>query len=120
MRDEDIYTDSNGNEIPYADLIYDRYDGENDEPVYKYIDENDEEHVPLLSDMVYHVYNIGTIDHQSAGMLNGFLKSHNIGLREFLTNKKYVIVVDGDEYLEFDNMKDAGLINVDNIVEEYR
>ena len=57
----------------------------------------------------------GYVDHESAGLLDGFLKKEGIDLKEFLTKKKYVVVIDGDEYCEFKNMMRSGLINTDNI-----
>lgn len=52
-------------------------------------------------------------------ILSGFLKKENITLEEFLINKKYVVIQDGDEYCYYNDMKDAGLINLDAIDHEY-
>lgn len=52
-------------------------------------------------------------------ILTPFLNDEGISLREFLTNKKYVVIVDGDEYCIWKSIKDAGLINTDEIVKEY-
>ena len=52
-------------------------------------------------------------------VLSGFLKKENITLEEFLINKKYVAIQDGDEYCEWDNLKRSGLIDVDKIDHEY-
>lgn len=60
----------------------------------------------------------GNIDHQSADLIPRYLKKHNISFKEFLTNKKYVIIIDGDEYGVWDRFKEAGLINKDYIVDE--
>lgn len=57
----------------------------------------------------------GYIDHQSADLLYDFLNEEGITLEEFLTNKKYMIVIDGDEYAEFEKWVKSGLINVDDI-----
>lgn len=65
------------------------------------------------------IEDIGWIDHQSAGKLRNFIKKHEISLEEFLTNKKYVIVVDGDEYHYFDRMIEAGLMDMKYIKEVY-
>ena len=51
-------------------------------------------------------------------ILAPFLKENNISLKEFLTNKKYVVIVDGDEYCIWESLKNAGLINTDNIEKE--
>ena len=52
-------------------------------------------------------------------MLRGFLKKENISLEEYLTNKKYVVIQDGDEYCYWSDMKKAGLVNMDAIDHEY-
>lgn len=46
-----------------------------------------------------------SIDHQSAGLLQSFLKSHNVSLREFLCEEKYIVIIDGDEYCEWANIQ---------------
>lgn len=60
----------------------------------------------------------GYIDHQSAGLIPNYLEKHNISFKEFLTNKKYVIIIDGDEYGMWEGFKLAGLINEDFIEDE--
>lgn len=52
-------------------------------------------------------------------ILSGFLERENISLEEYLTNKKYVVICDGDEYCYYRDMKNAGLINMDAIEREY-
>lgn len=52
-------------------------------------------------------------------MLSGFLKYEGVTLEEYLINKKYVVIQDGDEYYYWDNMKKTGLINMDAIDHEY-
>lgn len=52
-------------------------------------------------------------------ILSGFLKKEGITLEEYLTNKKYVVIQDGDEYCYWDDMKKAGLVNMDAIDYEY-
>ena len=52
-------------------------------------------------------------------ILTPFLENEGISLREFLTNKKYVVIVDGDEYCIWDSMKQSGLVNMDEIEKEY-
>lgn len=65
------------------------------------------------------VPDIGEIDHQSAGLLKNFLVYKGITLKEFLWNKKYAIIIDGDEVMEWDNLYQSGLINRDFIEEIY-
>lgn len=61
-------------------------------------------------------YNTGTVDEN---ILSGFLERENISITEFLKNKKYVVIVDGDEYCVYNSLKKSGLINFDNIEKEY-
>lgn len=51
-----------------------------------------------------------SIDHQSAGLLQRFLVSEGITLKEFLLNPNYYVVIDGDEYYEFYKYLTAKLI----------
>lgn len=52
-------------------------------------------------------------------ILSPFLRAEGITLKEFLTNKKYVVIVDGDEYCIWPSMKEAGLVNTEEIEKEY-
>ena len=52
-------------------------------------------------------------------ILSSFLAKENITLKEFLSNKKYIVIVDGDEYCIYESMKRCGMINTDNIEKEY-
>ena len=61
----------------------------------------------------------GSIDHQSKGLLTGFLKSNNLSLEDYLTRKDIVVIITGDEYSTFSNMILCGLIDVNNIVTQY-
>lgn len=56
----------------------------------------------------------GTDDYQ----IEGWLKHYNISLEEFLTNKRYIVVVDGDEYQIFDNIKKSGLFDTSKIIHD--
>lgn len=57
--------------------------------------------------------------HVDENILTGFLEKENITLEEFLINKKYVVIQDGDERCEFAKIKETGLINFDAIDHEY-
>lgn len=52
-------------------------------------------------------------------ILSGFLQKENISIEDFLINKKYVVIQDGDEYCYWDDMKKSGLVNMDAINYEY-
>lgn len=53
--------------------------------------------------------------------LFGWLGEYNISLKEFLTNKKYIVIQDGDEYYIWKDLIDSGLIDkkvIENIEEQ--
>ena len=52
-------------------------------------------------------------------ILSGFLRKENINIEEFLLNKRYVVIQDGDEYCYWQDIKDTGLINMNMIDHEY-
>lgn len=62
-------------------------------------------------------YYCGFVDHQSSDLLCKLL-SKEISLEEFIFNPKYIVIIDGDEYNNFDIMKKAGLIKEENIKNE--
>lgn len=57
----------------------------------------------------YQMY-FGDIETDST-LLERFLKREKITLEEFLTNRKYIIIVDGDEYCIFETLKEELGIN---------
>lgn len=115
MQEMDIYLDEDGNPIKKINLYYDyEKDG------YTYKDKDGNIHDATLDDEnIYEYPEIGCIDHQSAGLLMNFLKKKNISLKEFLTNKRYIIVCDGDEYYTWNRYKNSGMIDKSIIVEEF-
>ena len=89
------------------------YDEEKDE-FFRIVDEKP----------VYDVYRdvfeepyYGNVDHQSAGLLQAFLKKHGISLEEFLSNPQYVVIIDGDEYCAWAKMFESGLCQKDSFIE---
>lgn len=54
--------------------------------------------------------NHGHIDHQSSEELSSFLFNNKLDIETFLKSKKYVIIVDGDEYCIYDRYEESGLI----------
>lgn len=54
----------------------------------------------------------------AGGDLSSFLNSEGISLEEFIANKKYIVIQDGDEYGYFNDMKSCGLISEDAIDHE--
>ena len=67
----------------------------------------------------FEVPDFGSIDHQSSGLLRGFLRDKNISLEDYLVRKDVVVIIDGDEYCELDNLIGCGLIREDSIVVRY-
>ena len=61
----------------------------------------------------------GYVDHQSCRLLDGFLKKSGITMEEFLTNRKYMVIIDGDEYNFWGKMKESKIINTSVIGKEY-
>lgn len=61
----------------------------------------------------------GYVDHQSAGLLESFLNTHNVTLEEFIFNDKYMVVIDGDEYCVFDTLQHTPAWNKDGVEEVY-
>lgn len=51
-------------------------------------------------------------------LLSAWLDSQGITMKEFLTNKKYIIMQDGDEFNIWRDLKDSGLINLNTIEHE--
>ena len=47
--------------------------------------------------------------------LSGWLNSNGVTMKEFLTNKKYVIIQDGDEYRIWEDLIRSGLIDMNAI-----
>ena len=102
-------------EVPYADLVYNegRKDGED---IYKDVGKSGRKIERLWLDDLFET---GSIDHQSVGLLSGFLGKNGLTLKDFLVRKDIVVVIDGDEYCIFGQMVNAGLINMDNIEDVY-
>lgn len=117
-----VYLDKFGQELEKDEVHWDRYEksesGE-EESIYIYTDERGDKHEATRADYWKDYDYFGYVDHQSSGLLEGFLKKNNITLKEFLFNKKYIVIVDGDEYCMFDKAKESGLINLDNIQQEF-
>lgn len=106
-------------EVPYERLVYvDNPEKEGlteDDLVGRYYRNTDKDGKEI-EDAWFDVSDYGSIDHQSSCLLIGFLKANNLTLEDFLVRKDVVVVVDGDEYCELDNMIDCGLISKDSIV----
>ena len=51
-------------------------------------------------------------------ILPGALRKLGVSLEDFLTDRRYMVVVDGDEYCVWDSLKKSGMINTNMIKEE--
>lgn len=56
----------------------------------------------------------GTDDYQ----IEGWLKSYNVNLEDFLTMRRYMVVCDGDEYREWYHILDSGLMDKSHIIHD--
>ncbi len=55
---------------------------------------------------------------QDYGGLEKFLKARNISIEDFLKKKRYIVIIDGDEYNAWDKLKDSGIVDKSAIKEE--
>lgn len=118
-----VFLDIHGQELEKDEVHWDRYETDEEsgkeESVYVYTDEQGNKHDATRADYWKDYDYFGYVDHQSSGLLQGFLEKENITLKEFLFNKKYIVIIDGDEYCMFDKAKESGLINMSNIQKEF-
>jgi hypothetical protein len=56
----------------------------------------------------------GTDDYQ----IEGWLKSYNVSLEDFLTMRRYMVVCDGDETHEWYHILDSGLVDKSHIIHD--
>lgn len=56
----------------------------------------------------------GTDDYQ----IEGWLKSYNVNLEDFLTMRRYIVVCDGDETREWYHILDSGLVDKSHIIHD--
>ena len=59
----------------------------------------------------------GSVDHQSNGLLHHFLLNNNLTIEQFLTSKRYVVIIDGDEYSTTRNLRISGLSKFTQILD---
>ncbi len=119
MKEIDVYLDLNGNELKDEDVLYNFSVNRKSAFYHFYKDKDGKKHPAKKADYIYEAPNVPGIDHQSATLLKSFLEREHITLRDFLLNKKYIIIITGDEYDDWQNFKRSGLINKDNIIFEY-
>ena len=110
------FKDTDGNILSNDDVFYDRTEGK--KYFYCYRDRDGVKHdaVPTGKTIRHKYY--GYVDHQSSGLLQNFLSTNGIPLSDFLLNRKYIVIIDGD-CGEFCKMKKSGIIDLDTIVQEF-
>lgn len=125
-RNHRVYLDENGHPLAPEDVNYDSKEVTNPETgkvedtwYAYYLDGRGDKHVATRTDEYDDFPYYGYVDHQSSGLLQGFLDSHNITIKDFIFNQKYHVVIDGDEYCIFDDMVKYGLIDKNNVSEIY-
>lgn len=57
----------------------------------------------------------GYVDHQSSGIVWSYLKKINQDPIDFIFDERKIIIIDGDEYGAWGDMKESGLVDTDNI-----
>lgn len=50
--------------------------------------------------------------------IKAWLKEYDVTLEEFLTNRRYIVIVDGDEYCVWDHVKNSGIFRTDMILHD--
>lgn len=108
---------SNGRLVPQIVEVWKKYvpgfaHFEFDEK-YRVWDEEKQEYVDTDDDNP--VYEYGYTDDY---MIEGWLKKYNVSVEDFLTMRRYVIVVDGDEYQIKDKLFNSGLVDTSHIIHD--
>lgn len=117
---ESVYNDQEGNELDVDDAHYHEF--QNEDGTYESCmayERDGKWHKAVKTDDEWKLPNFGTIDHQSMRLLDNFLQSEGITLEDFLVNRQYVIIIDGDEYNSWGKYKTSGIINLAGIDHEY-
>lgn len=78
---------------------------------FKSITGLDEIEFPDIDDEPFY----GSVDHQSCCLVPSFLDKNKISFKEFMENDKYKVIIDGDEYCNWEKAKKSGLIATDEI-----
>ena len=115
---ERVFKDIDGNMYQQSQVSY--LPSSKDEADYNYVVKSgDKKGTKVRSAGFEDKPYFGSVDHQSDTLLSRFLKEEGITYEQFLLDKKYKIVIDGDEYNELENTMNSGLINKDIIERIY-
>lgn len=113
---EQDYTTYEG--VPYDDLIYNinwNKEGHEDEDYYEEICKSGRKQEEIWLE----IPEFGSVDHQSAGLLQGFLEKYNITLEDYLIRKDIIVIIDGDERCIFNTMLGSGIVDKNAIQIKY-
>lgn len=131
------------NDVTYKEIVniikkyiptFKDFDNRDDYEVYKSF-ENEEEFIKYLEKLEskfgyklhyyqngFGTYIIRNYPHtgysEDYGRFAKYLKDNNISIEEFLINKKYAIIVDGDEFCIWETLKEWPVINCKEIKQE--
>lgn len=102
----------------YEDRTGKRYDrnkvrfGQVDDDYIYYVEDGNKKIEVRNNTSIYEEDNYyGSVDHQSWSLLIDFLRDNKITLEDFLTDKGYMVIIDGDEYCYVSKYINNGVIN---------
>lgn len=114
-----IYNDLDGNELESNKVKYNFKVSEDSAMYHVYYTPDGKMHPAKESGYVYDTPDIPGIDHQSMGLLENFLKKYDISIRDFILNKKYIVVINSDELQYYEKLKNSGLLRTEFIEVEF-
>lgn len=111
----DLVRDENG-QIPEDHILYDFqvFWDDNKKDWYREKDGDLPERIYDIDWCIINEPYYGSVDHQSAGLLNNFLIEQGITLKQFLENPKYIVLIDGDEYGISEILFESGMCSSEN------
>lgn len=95
-------------EVPYEDLVYDET---KEYGRYKEVCKSGRKQTGIYLE----VPKFGSIDHQSSGLFQRFLRKYGITIEEYLIRKDIIVIVNGDEDNVLGHMMDCNLLNKEGI-----
>lgn len=95
-------------EVLYEDLVYDET---KEYGRYKEVCKSGRKQMGIY----LKVPKFGSIDHQSIGLFQGFLRKYGITIEEYLIRKDIIVIVNGDEDNVLGHMMDCNLLNKEGI-----
>lgn len=103
------------------DKYYQKH-GKTEQELREYLSQKEKDwgvEIDYWESMGWWEFNVPYTGRVDEDILSGFLKDEGISLEEFLINKKYVVIQDGDEYWYWRDMKKTGLVDMNIIDHEY-